>query len=147
MTRLLQALSLLLALIACAPAQAAQDLLENEQAFRFSARLKDAGTIEVRYAIAPGYYMYRDHFRFAADGAKLGQPALPPGKKKFDETFKQTLETYRDNVVILLPFKGSAGPLTLKVTSQGCADIGVCYPPIEQSATLNVKSAALDAPR
>ncbi|HLF38840.1 MAG TPA: protein-disulfide reductase DsbD N-terminal domain-containing protein, partial [Burkholderiales bacterium] len=43
---------------------AAPELLEPDQAFRFAARLKDARSIEVSYQIAPGYYMYRDKFRF-----------------------------------------------------------------------------------
>jgi thiol:disulfide interchange protein len=129
-------------------ARAADDLLENEQAFHFSARLKDPHTVEIRYDIASGYYMYRANFRFAADGAQLGKPVLPAGKKKFDQNFNKIVETYRDSIVILLPLKGPAGPLTLKVTSQGCADIGVCYPPIQQSATLDPKSASVpvDAP-
>ncbi|HEY4373781.1 MAG TPA: protein-disulfide reductase DsbD domain-containing protein [Burkholderiales bacterium] len=146
MTRLFHALLLLIACAAALPAAAADDLLENAQAFRFSARLKDARTIEVRYDIAPGYYMYRENFRFAAAGAQLGKAGLPPGKKKFDQNFNKTVETYRDHVLIALPFKGAAGPVTVKVTSQGCADIGVCYPPIEQSAILDPKSAALEIP-
>ena len=124
------------------PAGAAQaaDLLEAEQAFRFSARMKDAQTIEVRYDIARGYYMYRDNFRFAVEGAQLGAPKIPPGKKKFDSNFQKTMETHRDSVVILLPVQGASGPLQLKSTSQGCADAGVCYPPTTQSATLSLNA-------
>lgn len=140
MTRLLHAFLLLIACVAALPATAADDLLANEQAFRFSARLKDTRTIEVRYDIAPGYYMYRANFRFAADGTQLGRASLPPGKKKFDQNFNKTVETYRNSVLIALPFKGAVGPITVKVTSQGCADIGVCYPPVRQSAKLNAKS-------
>ena len=120
----------------------AADLLEAEQAFRFSARMKDAQTIEVRYDIARGYYMYRDNFRFAIEGAQLGAAKIPPGKKKFDPNFQKTLETHRDAVVILLPVQGASGPITLKSTSQGCADAGVCYPPTTQSATLSLASSA-----
>jgi thiol:disulfide interchange protein len=40
------------------------ELLDPEAAFRFSAQLVDSGTIEVRYAIANGYYQYRDKFHF-----------------------------------------------------------------------------------
>ncbi|MDB5806090.1 MAG: dsbD [Betaproteobacteria bacterium] len=142
MPNLFRFLLLSLALAFAAPAtHAADDLLEAEQAFRFSARLKDPKTIEVHYDIASGYYMYRENFRFAIDGAQLGKPSLPPGKKKFDENFNKTVETYRNSVIILLPLRGAKGAVTIKVTSQGCADIGVCYPPIQQSATLDAKSA------
>lgn len=121
-------------------AQAA-DFLEAEKAFRFSARMKDAQTIEVRYDIVRGYYMYRDNFRFAVEGAQLGAPQIPPGKPKYDPNFQKTMDTHRDAVVILLPVQGVANTVTLKSTSQGCADAGVCYPPNTQSVTLRVAGA------
>ena len=79
-------LSLLAAMAMLFPAvvHAADDYLEPEKAFRFSARMIDKATAEVRYEIAPGYYMYREQFVFKAQGAQLGKPAIPPGKLKFD---------------------------------------------------------------
>lgn len=121
---------------------AADELLEPEKAFRFSARALDAGSIEVRYAIADGYYMYRDRFKFAAEGARLGAPQLPPGLKHKDEFFGET-EIYRKEVRLRLPAEGE-GRVELTVTSQGCADIGVCYVPMESRATLQL--AALQPP-
>jgi len=120
----------------------ADELLEPEKAFRFSARALDAGSIEVRYAIADGYYMYRDRFKFAAEGARLGAPQLPPGLKHKDEFFGET-EIYRKEVRFRLPLEGE-GRVELTVTSQGCADIGVCYVPMESRATLQL--AALQPP-
>ncbi|OFZ91187.1 MAG: thiol:disulfide interchange protein [Betaproteobacteria bacterium RIFCSPLOWO2_12_FULL_62_58] len=116
------------------------DLLEPEKAFRFAARLARADAIEVRYQIAPGYYMYRDKFRFSVEPAeaKLGTPLLPPGKMKRDEFFGD-VETYRGEVKILLPYglDGRVVPaLVLTAISQGCADVGVCYVPQEQKAEL-----------
>ena len=129
------------------------ELLEPEKAFRFAARLKDARSIEVSYQIAPGYYMYRDKFRFslAPQDAKPGAPQLPPGKKKTDEFFGE-VETYRGDLTILLPFElaqASVPAITLTAVSQGCADVGVCYVPVEQKAQLRLAAAgatATDAP-
>jgi thiol:disulfide interchange protein DsbD len=142
-------LPFLLALCVAAPALgqlklggSADDLLEPEKAFRFSARVLDASSIEVRYAIADGYYLYRERFKFAADGARLGAPALPRGLKHKDEFFGE-VETYRKEVRIRLPVEG-AGRVELQVTSQGCADVGVCYVPMESRATLQL--AGLQAP-
>ena len=119
------------------------DLLDAEVAFRFSANFKDVKTVEIRYAIAPGYYMYRERFAFSVEGAAVGKPALPRGKNKFDATFNKTMETYRDGVTVTLPLKqAAAGALTLKATSQGCADAGVCYPPQMQTVRLTLSSAA-----
>lgn len=140
---------LLAALLAFAPALAAQedDLLEPEKAFAVSARAVDAKTIELSYRIADGYYLYRDKFRFegvAPREVKLGEPVLPPGKIKQDEFFGR-VETYRGTLTIRLPvINRPVGPLTftLEATSQGCADVGVCYPPLTQ--TLKVALPALE---
>lgn len=125
------------------------DLLEPEKAFQFAARLKDARSIEVSYRIAPGYYLYRDKFRFstAPEGVKLGAPQLPPGKLTRDEFFGE-VETYRGNLTILLPFEldGASVPaITLAAISQGCADVGVCYVPQEQKAELRLAALAVGA--
>jgi len=115
------------------------ELLEPEKAFQFAARIARPDAIEVRYRIAPGYYMYRDKFRFsvAPTEAKLGDPQLPPGKKKTDKFFGD-VEVYRDEVSILLPVETGGGvpALVLTAVSQGCADVGVCYVPQEQKAEL-----------
>lgn len=125
-------------------AAVAQDLLEPEKAFQFSARALGADALEVRFAIAEGYYMYRERFRFEAQNARLGTPELPRGERKKDEFFGDT-EVYRKQVTIRVPVApGAAGPLQLRVVSQGCADIGVCYVPMESRAAIVL--AATQAP-
>ncbi len=132
-----------LALVAAAPgwAASADDLLEPEKAFRLSARALDPTAVEVRFDIADGYYMYRDRFGFAVagGGATLGSPEFPKGQIKKDEFFGTT-ETYRKQVAIRIPVSGNAEKLALEVTSQGCADVGVCYPPLTQK--IEVRPAA-----
>jgi thiol:disulfide interchange protein DsbD len=126
-------------------------LLEPEKAFRFSARVLDASSVEVGFVIADGYYMYRERFKFSAEGnpqVRLGVAELPRGLKHKDEFFGE-VETYRKAVRIVLPVQGE-GRFDLKVTSQGCADVGVCYVPMESKATLRVAAdlaSASDAPR
>jgi thiol:disulfide interchange protein DsbD len=120
-------------------ARAAEEFLEPERAFPLSARSLDAHQVELVFDVAPGYYLYRDKFKFAAtpDGAVVGAPNLPPGKVKTDEFFGK-VETYRGTVVMKLPLTGAAAGQTvvLAADSQGCADIGVCYPPTRQKLTL-----------
>ncbi len=125
------------------------DLLEPEQAFKFSARVLDASNIEVRYQIANGYYLYREKFKFSVDaaGVTLGTGQFPAGKIKQDEYFGK-VETYRQNLIIKLPLTrstDSAQSITLKAISQGCADAGVCYPPTTQTAKLTLPAAAVQA--
>ena len=101
----------------------ADNLLAPEKAFRFSARMLDETAIEVSFAIADGYYMYRDKFRFTAEGnpgVRLGAVELPRGIRHKDEFFGE-VETYRKQVRIRVPAQGE-GRFDLKVVSQGCAD-------------------------
>ncbi len=133
--------------VTVAHAAGADELLEPDKAFRFSARALDAATIEVHYAIADGYYLYRERFRFAAEPASvtLGQPRFPKGQIHEDKFFGRQ-ETYRKEVRIRLPVEAAgAERLKLQVTSQGCADLGVCYVPQVQSADLHL--ASLRGPR
>ena len=115
---------------------AAEDYLQPEEAFKFSARMADPKTIEVTYAIADGYYMYRERFHFKADGAKLGEAVFPPGKVKFDDTFKKNVETYRHSVTIRMPVDASAA-FAFVSTGQGCADKGLCYAPMDSEIKLS----------
>ena len=127
----------------------AQDLLDPEKAFRMSVRALDDRTLEIGFEIAQGYYMYRERFKFALEGAgaevKLGSPVFPAGERKKDEFFGE-VETYRKRVDIRLPVErgAQAGPQTLRllVTSQGCADIGVCYVPLDTRASVTLAAAS-----
>jgi thiol:disulfide interchange protein DsbD len=122
----------------------AQDLLDPAVAFKFSAQALDAKTLEVRFQIAKGYYMYRDKFKFALEpaGLQLGEAQFPKGDVHNDEFFGK-VETYRKEVRIRLPFERNAAATRLKlsVTSQGCADVGVCYIPQVQTAEIAIDAS------
>ena len=128
--------------VAFMPAHAEDEYLVPEKAFGFSATVVDAKTVDVTYAIADGYYMYRERFQFAAVGATLGKPSFPDGKIKFDETFKKNVETYRHSVTIRVPVAAD-GKYTLRVMAQGCADQGLCYAPMESVADLSVHGSGI----
>jgi thiol:disulfide interchange protein DsbD len=118
-------------------------LLEPERAFSFSVRPLDPTTIEARFAIANGYYLYRDKLRFALEpGTLAAPPVLPPGKVKEDQFFGR-VETYRGQVVVRLALATPApgATVTVKAESQGCADLGVCYPPQAQKITVALPEA------
>ena len=133
----------LLALSTLAPAEA---LLPPTLAFRPAARALDGKTIEVRFAIAEGYHLYRDKFRFssATPGVTLGTPVLPKGKVEIDDAFGK-VEVYYQEAAIRLPVGRNtpgAFPVSLEVVSQGCADQGVCYPPQKQSLQVDLPDVA-----
>ncbi|MBV8629040.1 MAG: protein-disulfide reductase DsbD [Paraburkholderia sp.] len=134
----------LLALPFSPAVHAADDFLDPDVAFNFNAS-EQPGTVIVHYRIADGYYMYRERFSFATRNgtATLGAPQFPAGHVKFDDTFQKNVETYRGELAIPVPVKSASGAFDLAVTSQGCADAGICYPPMER--VYHVSGAALKA--
>ena len=137
---LLRHLVLLLTFTWSGWAAASDDFLPPEQAFRFEARALDARTVEVAFEVEDGYYLYGEQFRFKPDGegVMLGVPQRPPGKIKYDETFQKDVETYRGRIAIRLPVERAPAAFVLTVISQGCADAGLCYPPMESRAELRL---------
>ena len=123
-------------------AHAADEPLPAEEAFRASARLIDNQQVEIRFQVADGYYLYRHRFKFAADGISFGEPALPPGKPKKDDAFGE-VEIYRGELVFTLPITAGQPPFTLQLTSQGCADIGICYPPQQHALQVSAGGGGL----
>ena len=121
-------------LLAPSAAISQPDLLEPERAFAFSARALDAQTLEARFTIAEGYYLYRDRMRFSTAPASLAAvPVLPRGTVK-DDPFFGRVETYRGDVVVRLALAKPVpeSTVTVRAESQGRADAGVCYPPQAQ---------------
>lgn len=133
----LQCLLMLVATLSTIVAHAAEDYLPPEQAFQLSGRMVDAGTLELSYRIADGYYMYRDRFHFSAEGATLGEPQFPPGKRKYDDNFQKEVETYHQSVTARMPVSGAVDRFTVVAVSQGCADKGLCYPPMTLKLTMS----------
>ena len=117
-------------------AHAADDYLEPDKAFHFSAEMHDPHSIRVTYQIADGYYMYRERFKVRSDDAKLGEPIYPAGKIKYDATFQKNVETYRHAITFTIPVAAS-GTFKLIVTGQGCADAGLCYAPMDSEIKLS----------
>lgn len=126
----------LLALAWGAVARAADEFLEPDVAFKLSVQPSGASRVAMRFDIAPGYYLYGDKFKVDAvpSAVKLEPLQVPPGKVKYDETFQKDVETFRDHVTVTLSFGELPGtPFKLLVSSQGCADKGLCYPPSERA--------------
>ncbi|MEM1080777.1 MAG: protein-disulfide reductase DsbD [Pseudomonadota bacterium] len=131
------------------------DLLPVDQAFALQAELSDdQRRVALNWRIADGYYLYRHAFRFMPtdDALVFAEPAISDGIAYEDEFFG-AVEVYRGEARVQLPISQlpADGRLEFSVRSQGCADLGVCYPPNTQTITLNAavtteSSAALTAP-
>lgn len=119
-------------------ANAQLKLLEPERAFAFSVQAVDEKTVEARFAIASGYYLYREKLKFSVEPAALAAALVFPSGKIKDDEFFGKVETYRGRLAVRLPLEGlpPGAKVTIKAESQGCADAGVCYPPQVQNVTL-----------
>ncbi len=121
-------------------------LLPPDQAFRFTANVKDASTIHVDWMIAPGYYLYRDRIEFALldnAGVELGRFEIAHGEIKQEEEGPK--EVFHNQLGFDLPLnRTNNGPMSLRLRAkfQGCAEIGVCYPPMEK--IVDIELPAID---
>lgn len=136
------AMCLVLAMVlpGLALAMTSAELLPNDQAFQLSYRLEQDKVI-FNWDIADGYHLYRKRLKFAvkSPGIALGEPEFPQGENKHDENFG-LMEIYRGHPEVRVPLtRQGTGPaeVQIEVTSQGCADAGVCYPPVKRTVKLD----------
>lgn len=127
---------------------ASQSITEPEQLFRPRAAMLDRNSLAVHILIEPGNYLYRDRLKIEVNGKSIpsSRLRLPPAIWKQDPSFGR-VRTYRNEVRIHIPWRAPklattndalsiSPPPELTVVSQGCADAGVCYPPIRHRFVL-----------
>ncbi|CAN7375839.1 protein-disulfide reductase DsbD [Pseudoduganella sp. LjRoot289] len=109
------------------------DFLEVEQAFKLQAELKDAKTLSLGWAIAPGYKLYRDRVKLGVEGAQaqLADAPLPRGEVKFDVNLNKEVETFHKRLDLPVAIAKAQAPFVLTLSYQGCAEEGLCYPPVD----------------
>jgi thiol:disulfide interchange protein DsbD len=121
-------------------------LLEPEQAFDFSASVQDGNTLYVNWHIAPNYYLYREKIKLEliqSNGVKLGDYTIPNGTPRNDEAFGQ-VEIFYDTVSFDVPIQRESNgrqTIILRAHFQGCAERGVCYPPMTKEVMLTLPIA------
>ena len=123
-------------LVVISNAFAAPEFLPPEQAFRAEATwVTNTNDVEIEIFPAKAYYIYQDslHFKIGSESNKLAfiRASLPAGVEKFDETFQKKMQVYKQTFLITLDKKAEIGkPLYLELELQGCAEAGICYPPM-----------------
>jgi len=117
-----------------------QEILDADQAFQVIVNVPDPLTLEVRWTVAPGYYLYRDKFRLGlidAPGVSIASLEIPPGEPKDDPYFGPQQVFHQAAVIVARLNREPSGSgeteARLKLDYQGCAEIGVCYPPLSQT--------------
>lgn len=121
--------------------------LPVEQAYQLEVEILDDHQVRLYWQIADSYYLYQHRFAFSLEyGTGSAQPTveLPPALKRTDDYFGE-VEVYYHNADVLLQVPDQPQQATLSVTSQGCADAGLCYPPQKQLFALDFSTGSVEA--
>ena len=124
------------------------EFLPPEEAFPITVSVVNGNTLEARYDVVDGYYLYRDKITFSASGdARIGGFDLPAGEEKNDEFFGLS-EVYKHSFSVPITLQRTdpaAGSIIIEAGYQGCADQGICYPPSVHEITLPLPAVMGDA--
>jgi thioredoxin:protein disulfide reductase len=120
--------------------------LPPDRAFRFDALAEGSDRVQLHWEIADGYYLYRARIKVSTPSAQaqLGIPQFPVGQFKTDEYFGRQ-EVYHHDLAVTVPVaRAGGGPfgLPVQVTYQGCAEAGLCYPPITKTVDVTLGGGA-----
>ena len=127
------------------------EFLPVQEAYRLNLELAPADSngqhrLRLNWQIADGYYLYRHGFKteLLTNGeAKTIDAEIPAGREKIDEYFGKVQVYYHNADITVADF--AAGSTTLKVTSQGCADAGLCYPPHSEYYRIDTQQGLIQA--
>ena len=113
------------------PLSVDDEFLPVDEAFVLSHEVIDGDTLQMRWVMPDGYYLYRHRLGFQTrEGSPvlLGEARIPEGKHKVDE-WEGDVEVYYHELVVTVPLLGDITGQEVGVSYQGCADAGLCYPP------------------
>ncbi len=103
---------------------------------------ENENALTLDWNILEGYYLYQHRFNIVAQNAETKETlnfSSTPGEKKYDEYFAKELEIHYHNALLTAQLPTINKPYELVITSQGCADAGLCYPPRKQYFKINTQ--------
>ena len=118
-----------------------RDFLPPDEAFVLTESTAADGSLALSWDIQPGYYLYRDKMKVSATtpGLTLGEARIPAGETKLDPEFGE-VKIFKHQAEISVPLTArpaGADVLEAEVRYQGCAEDGICYPPIRKKVAFN----------
>ena len=114
------------------------EFLDVDDAFVLKVNADGRDMLRAQFSVAPGYYLYRNKLSFETrGGSALAEHTLPPGKRKQDPYFGE-VEIFATDFDAQLPIipETTAQEVILIANFQGCAEQGICYPPVEKTFTI-----------
>lgn len=116
-------------------------VLAADQAFQVLVDASDAMSLEARWNIASGYYLYRDKLQLSLldpKGVSIKTLEIPPGETKDDPYFGPQQVFHNQLVIRARLDREILEPqsVQVRVDYQGCAEVGVCYPPLQRIMTV-----------
>lgn len=108
-----------------------EEFLPVEQAYKVNV-IQEGNAIYLDWTIAKGYYLYKEKFKIFAQTEQSKTPFTPTfeaSQSKFDPYFKKDVEIFHDATRVTLSTANLPKQFEMKLTSQGCADAGLCYAP------------------
>jgi thiol:disulfide interchange protein DsbD len=120
-----------------------EEFIDVDKAFALTSEALSVNNIQLNWRIADGYYLYKQRIKVEPTGntKTIGALVLPKGENHHDEYFGDQ-EVYRQSVDATFSLPPSdAKSVDVKVTYQGCADAGLCYPPETRTISVSLEDA------
>ena len=116
------------------------EFLPVSKAFIPNLVLKDSARVEVNWLIEDGYYLYKHRFKVTpiTKEVRVEELNILPGLRKVDEWFGE-VEVYYSTAQLDFRLDGLQGSesVEFELSYQGCAEAGLCYPPVTQRYVLS----------
>lgn len=117
----------------------ADSFLPVEQAFVFDF-VQQQDELVVSWTIADGYYLYKDKIKLGGVAVSFSHPAYPASMQIEDEFFGVS-QVYFHQLTLRIPLTDISDDAVFKIQYMGCAEAGLCYPPVTKELPLLSKES------
>ncbi|MEH8021651.1 protein-disulfide reductase DsbD [Rheinheimera metallidurans] len=110
------------------------NFLPVDQAFEFDFIQQDNALI-ISWNIADNYYLYKDKIKLGGIAVSFSHPSYPASMQIEDEYFGVT-DVYFHQLTLRIPLTDVSEDAVFKIQYMGCAEAGLCYPPVTKEVPL-----------
>lgn len=122
-------------------ANSAPGFVPVDQAFPFNFT-QQGDRVYLDWQVTPGYYLYQDKIEVKpGEGTRIGALEMRRGQPYHDEFFGE-VSIFKKPLTVTVPLLEATNNSELRVTYQGCAEAGFCYPPETVTVPLTAVTAS-----